>query len=82
LPMITVRVDEETKRRMESLRHVNWSRVVREAVLRVLNAERSRNLAKAVLLNERNLVKPKPGWRSVDEIRRWRELSEEDSGRR
>ena len=73
MPLITVRVDEETKRRMEELKHINWSRVIREAILKTLNDERSRNLAKAVLLNERNLVKPKPGWRSVDEVRRWRE---------
>ena len=72
MPVVTVRVDEETKRRMERLSHVNWSGVVREAIHRVLEGEGSRNLAKAVLLNERSLIRPKAGWRGVDEIRRWR----------
>jgi len=73
MPVITVRVDEETKRQMERLAHINWSGVVREAIHRVLDSEGSRNLAKAVLLNERSLIRPRAGWRGVDEIRRWRE---------
>ena len=72
MPVITVRVDEETKRQMERLAHINWSGVVREAIHRVLEGEGLRNLAKAVLLNERSLIRPKAGWRGVDEIRRWR----------
>ena len=72
MPVITVRVDEETKRRMERLAHINWSGVVREAIHRVLEGEGLRNLAKAVLLNERSLIRPRAGWRGVDEIRRWR----------
>ncbi len=72
MPVVTVRVDEETKRRMERLAHINWSGVIREAIHRVLDAEGSRNLARAVLLNERSLIRPRAGWRGVDEIRRWR----------
>jgi len=46
--------------------------VIREAIHRVLEGEGLRNLAKAVLLNERILIRPRAGWRGVDEIRRWR----------
>ncbi|RLE73604.1 MAG: hypothetical protein DRJ56_08935 [Thermoprotei archaeon] len=71
--LITVRVDEETKRKMEALRHINWSEVVREAIRRVIEREEARNLARAVLLNERNVVVPDPDFSSVRVIRAWRE---------
>ena len=32
-----------------------------------------KNLARAVFLNQRGLIRPRAGWRGVDEIRRWRE---------
>src|SRR2546426_1115379 len=38
IPLVTVRVDEETKTRMASLERINWSRVVREKIYEVLNA--------------------------------------------
>ncbi|RLF22544.1 MAG: hypothetical protein DRJ68_01345 [Thermoprotei archaeon] len=71
--MITVRIDDETKRRMERLKHINWSEVVREAITRVLRQEEERNLARALLLNERNVITPDEGYSSVEVIRKWRE---------
>nr|MDO8099606.1 hypothetical protein [Candidatus Njordarchaeota archaeon] len=71
--MITVRVDDDIKREMERAKHVNWSEVIRKAIIDVLKAEGGSNLAKAVLLNERNLVKPDEGFNSVSVIRQWRE---------
>ena len=32
IPIISVRIDEELKRRMEKFAHVNWSEVLRKAV--------------------------------------------------
>ncbi|RLG37278.1 MAG: hypothetical protein DRO01_07300 [Thermoproteota archaeon] len=71
--MISVRVGEDLKRRMERLRHVNWSEVVRRAIVETLERESARNLAKAVLLNERNVIAPDEGYSSVEVIRAWRE---------
>ncbi len=73
LPIITVRVDEELKKRMDRLKHINWSEVIRRAIIEVVEREEARNLAKAVLLNERARIKPEPGYSSVDVIRKWRE---------
>lgn len=71
--IITVRVDDELKRRMERVKHVNWSEVVRQAIIRTLGHEEGQNLAKAVLLNERNAIVPDEGYSSVEAIREWRE---------
>ncbi|MEM3734952.1 MAG: hypothetical protein QW158_08425 [Nitrososphaerales archaeon] len=73
MALITVRVDEELKKRMSRLRHVNWSEVVRQAILNVVKREEEKNLALALLLNERNVIIPDEGFSSVDVIRSWRE---------
>ncbi|MEM1995302.1 MAG: hypothetical protein QXW32_07540 [Nitrososphaerales archaeon] len=73
MALITVRVDDELKKRMSRLRHVNWSEVVRQAILNVVKREEERNLALALLLNERNIIIPDEGFSSVDVIRSWRE---------
>ncbi len=71
--IISVRVSEDVKRRMERLKHINWSQVVREAIMRVLEEEEGRNLARAVLLNEKVRKKAPAGWNSTEVIRYWRE---------
>jgi hypothetical protein len=71
--MISIRIDDDLKQKMVKLKHINWSEVVRQAIKGVLSGEEARNLARAVLLNERNLVKPDDGFRVVDVIRGWRE---------
>ena len=78
MSMISIRVDSELKGRMERKRDVNWSEVVRQALERVLAEEEGQNLAKAVLLNERNVITPDEGYSSLTIIRegrgrvRWR----------
>ena len=69
---ITVRVDPEVKRRMRRLSYVNWSEVVREAILRRLEEEERRRMAEALLINERLRRRAPEGWSSVEVIRRWR----------
>ena len=73
MSIVTVRVDEETKKRMNRLRHVNWSGVLRDAIDRKLNEESSRDLAQAVLLTDKVRKKAPPGWNSTEVIRYWRE---------
>ncbi|MEM1567798.1 MAG: hypothetical protein QXI84_04905 [Thermofilaceae archaeon] len=49
--MITVRIDEETKRTMKQIR-INWGKLIRSSVKANIE-EKRRNLAKALLLSER-----------------------------
>ena len=70
---ISVRVDEKMKKEMERLKQVNWSEVIRVAIKERLNQEKQKNLAKAVLINEKiRKIAPK-GYDSTSVIREWRE---------
>lgn len=71
MPTVSVRVDEETKRRMDEL-NVNWSAVLREHIDERLEESDNRDLAQAVLLTERTR-RSVDDWDSTDEIRRWRD---------
>ncbi|MBS7288229.1 MAG: hypothetical protein KIH01_05675 [Candidatus Freyarchaeota archaeon] len=73
MAVVSVRVSKEVKKRMEQLKHVNWSEVVRKAIMEVLEEEEGRSLAKAVLLNEKVRKKAPEGWDSTEVIRYWRE---------
>ena len=73
MPIITVKISEELRRRMRELRHINWSEVVRNAIRKRIELESGRNIAKALLLNERNIIEPDKGFSSTEFIRRWRE---------
>jgi len=72
MAIFTVRISDELKKRMEKHKHINWNEVVRQAILRTLEKE-ERNLAKAVLLNEKNVIVPEEGYSSVEIIRKWRD---------
>ncbi|MEM2865211.1 MAG: hypothetical protein QW569_06860 [Candidatus Bathyarchaeia archaeon] len=52
MAVITLRIDEETKKLMRQFR-VNWSEFVRNAIRGKIDEERRKNLAKAVLINEK-----------------------------
>jgi len=71
---VTVRVPPEIRELMKKYRNVNWSEVVREAILKKIREESERNLAEAVLLNEKLRRKAPEGWDSVKVIRDWRRM--------
>ncbi len=73
MSIITVRVDDETRKRMRRMRHVNWSGVLREAIDRKIAQESNRDFAKAVITNDKVRKKAPPGWNSTEVIRFWRE---------
>lgn len=81
MAIVTVRVDEETRRRMKRTRGTNWSATLREAIAAKLKEEEGKNLARAVVLNEALRRKAKKGWNSVEVIRYWREKRYGRSGR-
>jgi hypothetical protein len=51
---------------------VNWSSVMREAIRKRLSTERYRDIAEAILINERLRRRSPKGWDSTEVIREWR----------
>jgi len=77
--IVSARIEEETRRRMRRLPHVNWSQVIREAIEERLQTEEARRRPeRAQLLEAKRLAgsvrRPSPGWDSTEEIRKWRDL--------
>ena len=76
--VISARVDEETRRRMKRLPHVNWSAVVRNAIQKKIRDEERRNEVDVTRIREAarstdSLRRKHAGWDSAEEIRNWRE---------
>lgn len=69
---ITVRIDPEIKKRMKKYSHINWSEVVRRAIIEKLREVEKRDLAKALLINEKLKRKAPEGWDSTEVIKLWR----------
>ncbi len=72
MTVITVRIDEETKRMMERIR-INWSEFIRNAIRSKIAEERRKNLAKAVLINERLRKKSRGEARAEEIVRKFRD---------
>jgi hypothetical protein len=72
MAVITVRVDEELKKMMKEIK-VNWSSFIRNAMETRIEEERRRNLAKAVLINEKLRKRSKGEAKAEEIIRKFRE---------
>ncbi len=70
---ISVRIDPELKKKMDSLKHLNWSEVIRKAIKSEIQNETEMNKAKAVLLNEKIRKVAPEHFNSVEIIRKFRE---------
>ena len=81
MPLVTLRVDDETKQRMERLERVNWSEVLRERIFEILDREARKNRMEALRSMERLYRKAEPGWDSTAFIRRMRETRHGRRGR-
>ncbi len=73
MPLVTLRVDPETKARMDRLEAVNWSEILRERIFEVLEQESRKNRMEALRLMERLSRKSPAGWDSTAFIRKMRE---------
>ena len=71
---ITVRISPEIKKLMRKYKYINWSEVVREAILNKIREEEEKNLAEALLINERLRRNAPKNWDSTEVIKRWRRL--------
>ncbi len=67
----SISLPESLKREMEAT-EVNWSAYLREAIANRLKWEAERNVAEAVLLNEKLRRRAPKGWDSARVIREWR----------
>jgi Arc/MetJ-type ribon-helix-helix transcriptional regulator len=70
---ISVRIDPELKEKMDALKHLNWSEVIRKAIKSKIQDESELNKAKAVLLNEKIRKIAPENFDSVDIVRKFRE---------
>ena len=70
---ISVRIDPELKKKMDSFKHLNWSEIIRRAIKSEIQNETEMNKAKAVLLNEKIRKVAPEDFNSVDIIRKFRE---------
>ena len=82
MPLVTLKVDADTKARMDRLEGVNWSRILRERIYEVLDREALKNRMEALRSMERLRRKPAPGWDSTKFIRQTRETRYGSRGRR
>ena len=76
--VVSFRIDKKLKEKMDKLRHINWSEVVRRAIEQVVMVEEARlrdkdraRIAWASLKMD-ELRRRVEDWDSVEEIRRWR----------
>ncbi len=67
----SVTVPKSMKAKMDKS-SVNWSAVVREAIMRELEWGSESDTIEAVLINEKLRRKAPEGWDSAKEIRAWR----------
>ena len=70
---ISVRIDSKLKKLMESNKHINWSEIVRQAIAKTLQDEQKRNVARAVLINEKVRKKASDDYDSTEIIRKFRD---------
>lgn len=69
-----VRISPEIKKLMRKYRYINWSEIVREAILNKIQEEEKKNLAEALLINEKLRRKAPKNWDSTKVIKKWRML--------
>jgi len=78
MPVISVRVDDELKKKMDKHRYVNWSEIIRTEIAKIIERLESRNLAEALLINEK--LRRKSTTDTTEVIREWRERRYGESG--
>ncbi|NWF95647.1 MAG: hypothetical protein HXY34_05860 [Candidatus Thorarchaeota archaeon] len=70
MTIVSVRIPEELKKRMDEAPWLNWSEILRQAIIDALEREEGKRLAEAVMVAERLRRDAPEGWDSVEFIRR------------
>ncbi len=77
--VVSFRIDKKLKEKMDKLKHINWSEVVRRAIYETIVREEAKMRSKdferikRAALRAELLSRRVEGWSSVEEVRRWRE---------
>lgn len=71
MPVISVRIDEELKKKMNKYNYINWSEIIRTEINKIVEKLESRNLAEALLLNEK--LRRESKINTTEIIRSWRD---------
>jgi len=77
--VVSVKVDKRVKERMRRLANVNWSEIIRQALVAKIAEEeaKARTVDTKSLLEAASLTdgirRTSRSWSSTEEIRRWRE---------
>lgn len=80
MAVVSFRVDDDTKRKMDELSEVNWSEVLRRTVKKRIQEERRSQekdfdrIRRACRDIDRLRQLSPVGWSGAEEIRRWRDL--------
>ncbi len=72
MPLVTVRVDDDLKRRMDRT-PINWSDAIRAAISRIIGEASLRNRVRAAQLTDRIRTRSPAGFDSTKVIRQWRD---------
>ena len=79
MEVVSVKVDKKVRDSMRRFRKVNWSNVIREAIVKQLKEEEARDrvvdkaeVAEAVRITD-SIRRRVANWDSNEEIRKWRE---------
>jgi Arc/MetJ-type ribon-helix-helix transcriptional regulator len=70
MTVVSVRIPERLKKRMDEAPWINWSEILRQAIVDTLEREEGRRLAEAVMCSERLRRDAPEGWDSTEFIRR------------
>ena len=70
---IRIRIDSDLKKRMESYKHINWSEIIHQVIAKTLQNEQKKNMARAVLINEKIRKKAPDHYDSTEVIRKFRD---------
>ena len=81
MPLVTVRIDPQTRKEMSRLREVNWSEELRKAIRSVITERRRVNRARAARLMDELSRPPVEGMDSGRVIREFRERRHGKRGR-
>ena len=79
MEVVSIKVDKKVRDGMRRFRKVNWSNVIREAIVKQLKEEEARDrivdqseAAEAVRITD-SIRRRVTNWDSTEEIRKWRE---------
>ena len=81
MPLITVRVDDDLKSKMDDV-PINWSEAIRDAISGIIVNRTRRNRIRAVQMIDRIRVSAPEGFDSTRIVRQWRDARRGTRGRR